>query len=378
MPLPKLALEILLMIGDHMRDERGDLRYADFNSFLQVNSALHACLNRQLWKEASADDACTQRIFTRLIKTKNRAGLKFFLAFGANVEVGLPAFKITDPNEGTALVSEPTPLLVAADLDDIPLARLLLEKGGAKVQCRGKFSPLHAARSADMVQLLLDHNADPEILDNDDWTPLYWYITRVDITAMRAILQHGAEVDQPRFHWGILEHAVQSSLDAVQLLVEHGADVKHRDYSLNTPLHRAARTGKIDVVKFLVERWPEGMQATNRYGQTPLHRAAQEGKIDVVRFLVERWPEGMQATIRCFEDTPLHSAVRAGETDVMRFLVECWPEGIRATNRYRETPLHLAAKTGKIDVVRFLVERWPEGKKALNIYGETPLQASRL
>jgi hypothetical protein len=73
---------------------------------------------------------------------------------------------------GAYLKLEPIPLLVVADLDNVPLARLLLEKG-VKVQYidrdrwavwgTGKLGPLHAAWSAEIVQLLLDHNADPEL-----------------------------------------------------------------------------------------------------------------------------------------------------------------------------------------------------------------------
>jgi hypothetical protein len=118
MPLPELPLEILAMIGDHMRDEHGELRYADFNSFqLQVNSALHAYLNRQLWKEASeGDDFGPDHIFTHLISTNNLAGVEFFLSLGANVEVGLPAYEITESDDdplGFDILA-PTPLLVAA------------------------------------------------------------------------------------------------------------------------------------------------------------------------------------------------------------------------------------------------------------------------
>jgi ankyrin repeat protein len=74
-----------------------------------------------------------------------------------------------------------TPLRLAVDLNDVPLARHLLEKG-AKVQyregTRGQFSPMHAAQSAEMVQLLLDHNADPELVDDINRRSLQWYVSR--------------------------------------------------------------------------------------------------------------------------------------------------------------------------------------------------------
>jgi hypothetical protein len=67
MPPPEIPLELLLMIAHHIRDDQGELRYGDFNSFLQVNRALHACLNRMLWKEVAEHGASVQRVFTHLM-----------------------------------------------------------------------------------------------------------------------------------------------------------------------------------------------------------------------------------------------------------------------------------------------------------------------
>jgi ankyrin repeat protein len=367
MPAPDIPLELLLMIALHIRDDHGDLRFGDFNSFLQVNRALYACLNRVLWKEAGEHEVHAQRVFTHLIDTNNLPGVELFLELGADVEVGLPAFDIMGPYAG-----ESTPLLVAADLDNVPLARLLLEKG-AQVNYFGRspprmrtiynhnFSPMHAAWSAEMVQLLLDHDADPDFRGLFEERPLHWYARRDDTAAMRAILQHGVEVN-PIGHIGQtpLHKSVRRSLDSVEILVKHGADVEQRDDDGNTPLHLASEAGKTDVVKFLVERWPEGTRETNERHATPLHLAAEAGKTEVVRFLAERWPEGMRERDSIL-NTPLHLAAKAGNTDVVRFLVDQWPEGTRATNQGRETPLHLSVAAGETDVVKLLVEQWPGG-----------------
>jgi hypothetical protein len=227
MPPPKFPLELLLMITHHIRDEHGKIRYGDFNAFLQVNRALHACLNRILWKETGEHEASTQLVFTHLIKTNDLVGLKFFLELGADVEVCLRAFDIIGINGDNEIVAdeeinEPTPLLIAADSNNVPLARLLLEKG-AKVQypARGGFSPMHAARSAEMVQLLLNHNANPELEDGIERRPLHWYATRGDIAAMRTILQHGAVANPPSGSWTVpLHEAAKRDLDTVGLLVE--------------------------------------------------------------------------------------------------------------------------------------------------------------
>jgi hypothetical protein len=359
MPPPELPLELLLMIAHHIRDDYGELRYGDFNSFLQVNRALYTCLNRALWQEAGEHSFGTQRVLTHLIKTNNAEGLSFFLSLGGvDVEARLPAFDMTHlsgDEVGAELELEPIPLLIVADLDNVPLARLLLEKGAAKVQYfdrfdNGKFSPLHAARSAEMVQLLLEHNADPDLDDDNERRPLHWYAIRDNIAAMRALLQHGAEVDPVGPYEKPLHEAAQRNLDAVKLLVEHGADGRARDLQQNTPLHMAAAEGKTDVVKFLVEQWPESMRYRNECLATPLHWAAAEGKTDVVKFFVERWPEGVAEGDDC-ANTPLHHAVyhalwyhdaiAYSRNEVVGLLVESRPEAIRIKNQFGDTPLQL-------------------------------------
>jgi ankyrin repeat protein len=90
---------------------------------------------------------------------------------------------------------------------------------------------MHAARSAEMVQLLLNHNANPNLDDDHERRPLHWYAIRNDIAAMRAILQHGAEVDSvgPFYDPMLPIHkAAQRNLDTMELLVEHGADMGMR------------------------------------------------------------------------------------------------------------------------------------------------------
>jgi ankyrin repeat protein len=154
------------MIAHHITDDHGELRCADFNAFLQVNRALYSCLNPIFWRSATEDSAITARVLTHLIDGNHLARIQHFLELGADIETSLPSFDIEHGER-----REEYPLVVASYLDNVPLARLLLEKG-AKVQYE-RYDALHAARSAEMVQLLLGHHADPEQEDYYGRRPLH-------------------------------------------------------------------------------------------------------------------------------------------------------------------------------------------------------------
>jgi ankyrin repeat protein len=77
--------------------------------------------------------------------------------------------------------------------------------------------------------------------------------------------------------------------------LEYGADLKMRGRRSETPLHSAIKAGKIDLVRILLEIWPEGQKETDNFGNTQLHWAARMGQTDLVRLLMELWLDGKEA-----------------------------------------------------------------------------------
>jgi ankyrin repeat protein len=406
--LVKLPIELLRMIGhyiidgddkddedyDYWDDDWDDeARLKDLQSFRQVNRALYTCLNDMFWRRIFTDserhypDFMAEHIFTELIEENDLARLQFFLEAGADIETPLKEFSTYREISGR----DTTPLIAAAFLDNVPMAHLFL-KNGAKTQwdpdrrMKQGFGAMHAVRSAEMVRLFLDFHADPEIGDQNDMRPLHWYASRGNVAAMRAVLQHGVKVD-PVSSGGAtpLQEAAACSLDAVKILLEFGADVQKTDGRSNTPLHYAARAGQTEVVRLLLERWPDGVRVANVDLDTPLHRAALEGKAKVVRVLVESWPEGVKMQNKAL-DTPLHLAAEMGNINIVRALVERWPEGIKLQNENLDTPLHRAVRARPcyeasvmapvVQVVKLLMGRWHQGIKVQNKTLDTPLHVA--
>jgi hypothetical protein len=189
--LLSLTVELILSVGENLRDAHNrpcrqyrDHSYGDFNAFLQVNSKFHEILNPILRKEAAeCPRNTTGRVFAHLIRTNNLKSLKSFLALGANRESPPRAFGTINPKQDSTN-DVFTPLVAAAFLDNVQLVRILLDSG-AKVQhdrynhedlsC---YCAMHAARSEEMVHVLMEYGGDIELVDSEKWTPLHWFSCR--------------------------------------------------------------------------------------------------------------------------------------------------------------------------------------------------------
>lgn len=116
---------------------------------------------------------------------------------------------------------------------------------------------LAAARRghADLVRLLLDHQADVNAKSSSLQTPL-----------------HGA--------------AWNGHLAVVELLLERGADINSQSNSGQTALHGAAWNGHAAVAKLLIERGA-AVNCRNKFGQTPLHWAAHYAHTSVADVLLQ-------------------------------------------------------------------------------------------
>jgi len=120
----------------------------------------------------------------------------------------------------------------------------------------------------------------------------------------------------------------------------------------NTPLIWAARNGKLNVVKFLIEQYQLPLNVQNFNAETALSVAVVEGYYEIAKFLIE---SGASINLgNCRSESPLHLAVVLGNLDVARLLVE---EGahVDAEDDCGDTPLHFAVREDRAEMVSFLI-----------------------
>jgi len=132
-------------------------------------------------------------------------------------------------------------------------------------------------------------------------------VSRQNRSMIDLLLQRGADVNQ-RSHWwaggfGVLD----SDHELTDFLIERGATLD---------IHAAARRGKLDAVRTLLDRDSSLAQARGGDGQTPLHVAAN---VEIATLLLERGAR-IDARDVDHESTAAQYAIRERQ-DVVRYLV---------------------------------------------------------
>jgi ankyrin repeat protein len=206
----------------------------------------------------------------------------------------------------------------------------------------------------DVVQLLLDHNADLFRLYFNGRTAIHEAVMWRHLDILKTLLDANLKRD-----------------DRGSALLQ--CDIDKRDSRGNTPLQIAAEFGYFDIVKLLIERGAQ-VNTSDNLGKTPLHKAACTRNRNIVEYLINN---GADPNIQDNEGlTVLQKAVRMGHLEVVKCLIEK-NININAVDRAKRTALHHAAFKGLKDFVEYLVTKGidvmatnEDGKTALKIAEE--------
>lgn len=247
-----------------------------------------------------------------------------------NVEV--EEFRIDRESDAGALSSSSnnelyasqTPLILAARFkDDISGAKALLDNG-ADVNARDvrKETALHFTRSVEMVRLLIAHGAIVHALDKNNRTPLF--------RAVRC-----------------------SRADVVDELIKAGADVHATDiFGLTAMFQVNISTDSVFGHEVLLTHGAS-VQAVSQLMDTPLHRAAMYGMLNTVCFLADH---GAPIEAAAENQTPLYEAAHNGFDDVVKHLLDRGA-AVYGDPAVPNLPLFAAAINGHVRVVAELLAR---------------------
>ncbi len=212
-----------------------------------------------------------------------------------------------------------SPLHTAAIEGDAEAAYLLADRDNVNVKTADGFTALYLATvngRSDVVAALM--TKQPCILvsnGKEGTTALHAAARRGETAILRQFLPF------VRFgvHTALFEAVEGGQLEAVQLLIEWGADVNGEGPDQNTPLHVAALRGDVAMVEYL-SRVPDiQREKRNKQDFTPLASAAMKGQLGTVEALLNA---GSDPFAPCGPDrwTPMHVAAHYGRGEIIKRL----------------------------------------------------------
>jgi hypothetical protein len=152
-------------------------------------------------------------------------------------------------------------------------------------------------------------------------TPLYYAVfCGFSELAKWLITMHAEDVNAKCYDDRTPLHVAseEGHVDAVRVLLDHGAHVNSQDNLNWMPLHLASREGSLKVVQLLLEH-EAALNARTENGNNPVHLASLSGHLEVIRLLGDR---GADMHIRGSSGTPFQVATRKGHHDVAQLLLE--------------------------------------------------------
>jgi ankyrin repeat protein len=159
----------------------------------------------------------------------------------------------------------------------------------------------------DMVPILLEAGADPNVPEKTKWLRLPLHLAAKDgrTEVVKELLSNGAKssATDSTFMTGLHWAAIGGHISAAKLLVEHGCPLNVRDDVGRTALHRAAEGNFLELMRYLCMAGAD-INVQDSYGWSPLFQAVVCNQFEVVQELVQM---GADCTIQDkMEETVLH------------------------------------------------------------------------
>jgi ankyrin repeat protein len=280
------------------------------------------------------------------------------------LDAGIPADSLApNKDEFNSKEAQMTPLLMAIYTLRSDTIKILLEHGADPNKTGyGGITPLMLAARLSLgsaITLLLDAGADVTMRDANGVQALGIAVsTGSDIDVIELLIQGGSPIDEKQSDGvtPVMEAAVKRHYDALDLLLENGANINTiASDPESTALMALAQKGDIDMAEYIIERGAE-VNLCNSDNLRALGVAAAYNHLDMVQLLIEK---GAETEFEyCNEGeyvTPLGFASFMGYDDILLCLLKhgANPNFISKDDFF---PLILATQEHKTNAIKILFQ----------------------
>ncbi|XP_062590628.1 uncharacterized protein LOC134252223 [Saccostrea cucullata] len=126
--------------------------------------------------------------------------------------------------------------------------------------------------------------------------------------------------------------ACSGNVDLVIFLIEKGLDIKSTSSDGKTVLNLCCLDDKMDMCKYLVNKYPDLLDVTDNDGQNALHEAAWSGNVEILKFLVDKGLDIYSA--RDDGKTVLHMCCMNREKEMYKYLFDKYPDLVDIEDKY--------------------------------------------
>ena len=254
-----------------------------------------------------------------------------------------------------------TTLMIAAGAGSVEEVKLVLDTGldpNAKESEKGQTALMWAAAEGhpDVVELLIQRGANVNAASKKGFTPLIFATMKNDAATIRHLIKAGADPnyalpDEDKTKMLVVAGAYHST-DAAIALLDGGANPNVADRTGKTPLHLAAQSGALDLVKKLISKGAD--------------LNAKTAKAPTVEEFAFRRAGG--------EQTALLLAAKFNHVDVMRALIDAGAD-VKLKNQDGASLFLAAAGSGHITAAQ-LAYQYDKDVKAVDNFGFTAMHES--
>ena len=211
--------------------------------------------------------------------------------------------------------------------------------------------------NVDAINILLNVLDEPNSADPDGETYLHNAVRMgCSAKAFQAIIDHGADVNAIN-KWNQTALALASmekNIDAINILLNAGADPNIADSVGNTCLHEASRTNCSNEVLQSIIDHDVDVNAINKWNQTALALAVMEGNVDAINVLLNAAADPNIADVD--GETCLHEAIRNDcRKEVLQSILD-HEANVNVTTKQIFTALMMACTKGNAGVIRILLK----------------------